>query len=207
MIGVMELLTDVAERRPPLAFVDGERRARSRAAIERGLSCILETQIIEAGRPTVWCAQHDERSLLPAPARSYELRLEERLRERGHRALSDDARPAQPGGGPRGGGGRRLVSSGSSCAASASWTATATGWSSADASAPPLWARFYELETDRPFFCGRDGVVKYTLAEIEQERRVGYAWYVETPRRLLERYPRWRARWTPDRDVLRAAAP
>ena len=55
----------------------------------------------------------------------------------------------------------------------------------------------YQLETDRPFFCGRDGVVKYKLAEIEKERRVGYAWYVETPRRLLEQYPAWRAKWTP----------
>ena len=72
-----------------------------------------------------------------------------------------------------------------------------------DRDRPSLWARFYELETDRPFFCGRDGVVKYALAEIEKERRVGYSWYVETPRRVLEQYPRWRARWTPDRDVLR----
>ena len=71
-----------------------------------------------------------------------------------------------------------------------------------DATAPPLWARFYQLETDRPFFCGRDGVVKYTLAEIEKERRAGYAWYVQTPRRVLERYARWRAQWTPDRGVL-----
>jgi hypothetical protein len=43
--------------------------------------------------------------------------------------------------------------------------------------------------------CGRDGVVKYTLGEIEKERRTGYAWYVEAPRRVLERYPAWRARW------------
>ena len=29
-----------------------------------------------------------------------------------------------------------------------------------DPNAEPLWARFYEIETNRPFFCGRDGVKK-----------------------------------------------
>jgi len=46
-----------------------------------------------------------------------------------------------------------------------------------DASAPPIWARFYELGTNRPIFIGRDTIVKYNLSEIEQERRTGYSWY------------------------------
>jgi PelA/Pel-15E family pectate lyase len=63
----------------------------------------------------------------------------------------------------------------------------------ADASAPPLWARFYELGTNRPIFCGRDSVVKYSLAEIEYERRNGYRWYVDRPARLLDReYGEWK---------------
>jgi len=33
----------------------------------------FKTQIIVDGKPTVWCAQHDEVTLLPAKARSYEL--------------------------------------------------------------------------------------------------------------------------------------
>jgi hypothetical protein len=45
----------------------------------------------------------------------------------------------------------------------------------------PLWARFYEIGTNRPIFCGRDGVIKSSLAEIEYERRTGYRWYVTTP--------------------------
>ena len=52
-------------------------------------------------------------------------------------------------------------------------------------------ARFYEIGIDRPFFCGRDGVKKYALAEIEAERRNGYAWYGDWGRRVLERYTRW----------------
>ena len=42
-------------------------------AFWKGIDCILKTQIIVKGRPTVWCAQHDENTFLPAKARSYEL--------------------------------------------------------------------------------------------------------------------------------------
>jgi PelA/Pel-15E family pectate lyase len=61
---------------------------------------------------------------------------------------------------------------------------------------PPLWARFYEIGTNRPIFGGRDAVIRYSLAEVEPERRAGYRWYVDDPRQLLERdYPKWAARW------------
>jgi len=67
-----------------------------------------------------------------------------------------------------------------------------------DLAAPPLWARFYEIGTNRPIFCGRDGIIKYTLAGIEHERRIGYSWYTESPAALLEKdYPRWAALWIP----------
>jgi PelA/Pel-15E family pectate lyase len=55
-----------------------------------------------------------------------------------------------------------------------------------DATAPPLWARFYEIGTNRPIFSGRDSVVKYQLSEIEYERRTGYRWYVDRPAQLFK---------------------
>ncbi len=62
----------------------------------------------------------------------------------------------------------------------------------ADAKAPPMWARFYDLETCKPFFSGRDGLKKYTLAEIENERRIHYAWYGTWANELLlTKYPAW----------------
>jgi PelA/Pel-15E family pectate lyase len=74
----------------------------------------------------------------------------------------------------------------------------------ADPSAPPLWGRFYDIATNRPIFCGRDGIAKATIAEIEYERRNGYRWYVDRPASLLERdYPRWLAKWAPGRDMRR----
>ena len=43
------------------------------------------------------------------------------------------------------------------------------------------WARFYELGTDRPIYGDRDGEVHYTLEELSQERRDGYAWHGRWP--------------------------
>jgi hypothetical protein len=35
--------------------------------------------------------------------------------------------------------------------------------------------------------------VKYSVAEIEHERRTGYNWYVEEPAKLLKKdYPAWK---------------
>lgn len=54
---------------------------------------------------------------------------------------------------------------------------------------------FNEIGTNRPIFCGRDGVIKYSLAEIEHERRNGYGWYTDSPAQLLgKEYPAWQAR-------------
>jgi PelA/Pel-15E family pectate lyase len=51
-----------------------------------------------------------------------------------------------------------------------------------------FWYRFYEIEKDTPFFCGRDGVKKYDLAEVEWERRSGYNWGGDYGSHLLKAY-------------------
>ena len=38
------------------------------------------------------------------------------------------------------------------------------------------WARYYELETNKPIYGDRDGKIHYTLSEISEERQRGYAW-------------------------------
>ena len=64
-----------------------------------------------------------------------------------------------------------------------------------DPSAPPMWARFYEIGSNRPIFADRDGVAKYGLAEIGYERRNGYSWLGTWPAPLLEKeYPAWKAK-------------
>ena len=69
----------------------------------------------------------------------------------------------------------------------------------ADAAAPPIWARFYDIATNTPLYVGRDGVVKKHLAEIEYERRTGYAYLGPFAADLLEKdLPSWKKRITPD---------
>ena len=41
---------------------------------------------------------------------------------------------------------------------------------------PDLWARLYEVGTNRPIYGDRDGKVHYTLEEISEERKTGYSW-------------------------------
>jgi PelA/Pel-15E family pectate lyase len=62
-----------------------------------------------------------------------------------------------------------------------------------DPSAPPMWARFYEIGTNKPIFADRDGVAKRDLADIGYERRNGYSWLGYRPQKLLEQgYPAWK---------------
>ena len=61
-----------------------------------------------------------------------------------------------------------------------------------DSTAPPLWARYYDLEHALPLFCDRDGVPRRQLEEIGYERRNGYAWYGTRPARLYPLYQQWR---------------
>jgi PelA/Pel-15E family pectate lyase len=63
-----------------------------------------------------------------------------------------------------------------------------------DPSGEVLWARFYDIETNRPFFCGRDGVKKWSLSEIEAERRAGYAWLRPFGATAMKQYPKWAAK-------------
>ncbi|MDE5637958.1 MAG: pectate lyase [Alistipes sp.] len=60
-----------------------------------------------------------------------------------------------------------------------------------DPDARPLWARYYEPETNRPFFSDRRGIVLYDYMEVSQERRGGYGWYGSWPQGVLDKYPAW----------------
>lgn len=58
--------------------------------------------------------------------------------------------------------------------------------------AEPIWARFYEIGTNRPIFVGRDAVIRYRLSEIDKERRGGYNWYDYWGKPALDQYEAWR---------------
>jgi PelA/Pel-15E family pectate lyase len=181
MIGVLKLLRDVAQAKPAYMFVDPDRRARAAQAVEKGIDCILKTQIVVNGRRTVWCAQHDEVTLAPAPARKYEL-----VSLSGGESVDIV---------------RFLMSIKEPSPEVVDAIESAVAWFEQsrvkDPKGAETWARFYQIGTNRPIFVGRDGVIKYNIAEIEEERRNGYAWYVDDAARLLNRdYPAWRKQTT-----------
>lgn len=167
---------------------------QARASFDKGIGCILKTQIRVDGKPTVWCAQHDEHTFAPAPARAYELASFSGAESASIVALLMSIPHPSP----------EIVAAVKGAVA---WFETHAvkdirvkrvpdGSPKGDArvvSAPGnvLWARFYDLETGKPFFCGRDGVKHATLAEIEKERRGGYSWYTNAPQRVLDRYAKW----------------
>jgi PelA/Pel-15E family pectate lyase len=198
MVGVLETLRDIVRRKPEYAFLGDGERARAGQAIERAVECILKTQVVQDGTLTVWCAQHDERTLAPAKARAYELPSLSGSESVGIVEFLMGIEHPSPEV-TRAIEGAVAWFRGSRISGIAVKTAPAAGTPkgfdtvvTADAAAPPLWARFYELGTNRPIFCGRDSVVKYSMAEIEYERRNGYRWYVDRPARLLDvEYPEW----------------
>jgi PelA/Pel-15E family pectate lyase len=207
MVNVLEFLRQAARGEPPYTFVDEARRNRATAAVAKGIDCILRTQVRDAeGHLTAWCAQHDETTLAPAWARNFE--------------------PPTLSGGESVGIVRFLIGIETPSPEVRAAIEGAVNWFSKvkitglryetfkdadgkkdrrvvpDPSAPSIWARFYELGTDRPLFMGRDKVVHYALADIERERRVGYGYYTTSPSSLLEsQYPKWRKR------LEKAAAP
>ncbi len=199
MIGVMELFRDIVEKEPGLEFVSEKIHSRCDTALEKGLECILKTQVVLDGQRTVWCAQHDRETFKPAKARSYELaslsgaesvRIVQYLMgiEKPDPAVIEAIEGAVAWFDRVQLRGIRQV------AVNAPGTAKGTDKQIvADSDAPPLWARFYDLKTQKPFFCSRDGVPRASIAEISYERRNGYSWLGEYARELLdEQYPAWK---------------
>ena len=57
--------------------------------------------------------------------------------------------------------------------------------------ADSIWARYYEIGTDRPILGDRDKTIHDKVNEISLERRNGYSWYNNAPKRALEQYAIW----------------
>jgi PelA/Pel-15E family pectate lyase len=202
MTRVLELLKDVADGKADFAFADSATRAKAQAAFDRGIDCVLKTQLTVLGKKTVWCAQYDEKTLQPAKARAYELpslsggesagivlllmsieRPDDRVKQAVQDAVAwfDSAKMT----------GVRIERLKSSPEEPGKPDVVLV---EDPAATEPLWARFYDLDTGKPYYCGRDGVKKATMAEIERERRAGYAWIRPFGKGVMEAYPAWAAK-------------
>lgn len=197
-------LRDIALGKSEFSFVDEKIRQKAAEAVKKGIDCILKCQIVVKGKKTVWCAQHDEKTLELCKARCYELAsLSGGESVKIIRFLMMIESPT-----------REVTEAIESAVAWFDKTkivgirlkrvkdiSKPKGWDRIvvqDSSAPPKWARFYEIETNKPFFCSRDGVPKYQLSEISYERRWGYFWLGYYADSLLKKeYHAWqkKGRW------------
>ncbi len=188
MVHALQLLRSVA--RGEYRFVPEEGRHRAASAMERGIACVLASQVMVGGRRTVWGAQHDPLTLAPVQARAYEHAA---LSGRESAAILDFLmRSESPG--------PAVVEAVHAAAvwfretAIHGYSYEPRGALAAREGAGPLWARFYEIGTNRPIFSDRDGVIRYDLREIGEERRRGYMWYSDEPASTLRRYDAWARR-------------
>lgn len=201
MANTMSLLIDVRDGKAPFgAITDAATKARAAAAIDKGFECILNTQIIYNGEPTIWCQQHYADSFLPAPARAFELpsfcsaesaslvsmlmdieNPSDRVKRAVHGAMKWFDTYKLTG-----------VKIEHKRSGRSGFNTVLVTDSTAET---PLWGRFYDLEHSRPFVCDRDGIPRRNLTDIGFERRNGYSWYSSNPVELYEKYERWADRY------------
>lgn len=198
MINVMKIMRDASLGKAPFAFLPDSVKQKAKTALDKGIDCILKTQYVQNGKLTVWCAQHDEKTLKPANARAFELAsLSGQESDDIVLFLMSLSKPSQA-----------IVNS---VEAAVEWfhNTEIDGYKreyfkNADGKkdwrlvkcadgeeSKPLWARFYTLDGNRPFFCDRDGVMKFDVSEIGHERRNGYSWYNSEAFKVFKKYDQW----------------
>jgi PelA/Pel-15E family pectate lyase len=198
MVNVLNLFKEIAENKKFNTIEIGDDLVNKvKSSLQKGIDVILKTQYKQNGVLTAWCAQHDKETLLPAKARAYEL---ESLSGKESAKIvlflmsiqhpSDEIKVA--------------------IQSAVEWfekskiegykleTVTIGNKKQVDKilveamDAEPMWARFMELDNNRPFFCDRSGKKKYSIAEISLERRMGYGWYTYEPKEVLKKYKAWK---------------
>ncbi len=200
IVNILALLRDIRDKKPLFNSVTNPENIESvDNSYRKGIDVILKTQIVVNGKRTVWCAQHDELTFLPAKARSYELPSFSGAESVGIIKLLMEIPNPTP-------------DITESVQGAVEWLNNHriknTRWDTftnsegkkdrrivADPTAGDLWARFYDLDSQEPYVCDRDGIKKKTLEEIGYERRNGYSWYTDDPQDVINKYQDWKARW------------
>jgi PelA/Pel-15E family pectate lyase len=202
MVQTLEVLRDIRRGKGPYQglVLPADLQRRIDDAFRRGIDCILKTQVLWDGEPTLWCQQHGEHTMQACGARAFELpalcssesahlvellmslpdsmqtpqveRAVEGALKTFQRLAIDSLRVENFTNG-QGQKDRRVV---------------------ADPKAPRIWARYYTLEELQPFFCDRDGKPRQHLSDIGYERRNGYGWYNYEPEEALKKAEKWRKR-------------
>lgn len=193
MINALTILYNVAEGKEGFDAVDQKLKEKSKIAVQKGLDCILKTQVMQNGKLSIWADQYNEVTLVPEKARAFEPmslatgesvgilkflmmqpvtpEIEKSIRF----AVQwfDESRIKDH-----------------TYQVSREGEKAIRTLSKKEGSS--VWARFYDIPTNKPVFGDRDGSVKFNYEEVSEERRMGYSWYNEAGTKLIENdYPKW----------------
>ena len=187
MVSVLKLLQDINKQNYPFGqggIANSETQQLASTMVAKGVDYILESQIVVNGTKTAWCAQHHPTTYAPVKARDYE-----------HPSISGSESVEIVK--------FLLTLVDNAKAQSAAKSAIAyldsvklenTGY---DANVAPyifpqdgetIWYRFYEIGTNKGIFSDKSGEIFYDISQIDAERRTGYSWCVDTPKKLLKVY-------------------
>lgn len=188
MINVLIMLEDMRDRVYPFDsdLIPDEYITKIEESIDKAIEYILKAQITSGGRLTAWCAQHHPETYEPVGARAYELP-----------SISGNESVAVI----------KFLMNQEQTPEIAKAVESAIQWfkdsevkgvryDNKDANGvyfiedahSSIWYRFYDIETNQPIFCDRDGIKKHNITEIGEERRTGYSWAGTYPKKLLEIY-------------------
>lgn len=179
MVSVLRVLLEVSQKSGSFAWIDNNYQKKAQNAVDKGVECILNTQITVNGTLTAWCQQHDEKTLAPAGARAYELPSLCTSESVGIvdflRSLPEEKKTAAV---------VRSINAAIRWFDSVKIENKKWDWNSdksdkvlTNVSGSTIWARFYDLEKSKPMFSDRDGKAYSDVTKISLERRTGYAWF------------------------------
>jgi PelA/Pel-15E family pectate lyase len=191
MLHILQFLQAVAGGQNEFSFVAPDVRAKAAESFQKGINCLLAAQIVASGKRTVWCQQNDAITLDPASARNYEMpSLASSESASIVSFLMSVPNPSS----------NEVAAVHAACA----WfeKTKIEGWSYkrigdegrklvATPGSGPIWARYYQIATDKPIFGDRDKTIHDNVNELSRERRNGYGWYRDTPKQVLNQYAAW----------------
>lgn len=206
MVNVMKTLRDVYEMKGVFTDLDLglELRKQCRKAFLKGLVCILKCQIVQNGKLTLWCQQHDRETLAPCIGRAFELpaicthesaEILKLLME-----LDLEKYPPKFS--------RRVIRSIDEAmewyrANALKGIKVERNWRRPDGvktsrivrvaedEAPLTWCRYYTLDDNRPFTGTRQSTMNFDFSELERGENMNYMWFNDKGTRLEKPYAQW----------------
>lgn len=198
---LLSIIGAAARNEASLSFIAEALHSQAQDSLSRALQMLANTQVVVNGKPTIWGAQHDAETLEPTAARAFEpvaLATSESADILLFLMSLDNPSPVV----------KEMIESASQWFAERqidgfSYKRVAHKYKEliADEDADPIWARFYDIEADKPVFGDRNGAVYFDINEVSEERRAGYGWYTEQPYKVMKKYAKWQKEWQKERQL------